>query len=103
MEIKPGDKLLHITKYGGKNIIEVKSVYTRNADYYTGNTGLLYEIPSIKSVKGVCYDIDGSDGKFYKIRKLLSIEEVEEYDERQKEWKERRAKLFEQMRGEGNI
>jgi hypothetical protein len=99
MNIQPGDKLLHITKYGGKNVIEVKSIEKVNYEW-DREAMVVYENYDIVTTRGVYLNTDGSDGRLYKIERLLSIEEVEESDERQREWKERRAELFKQMRRE---
>ncbi len=97
MEIKPGDKLLHITKYGGKNIIEVMSVEPSTYKWDT-ELNIVYELPEIRTTQGVFLHTDGSDGILYKIDRFINKEELRKYNKIMKEWEEKRTKYFEQMR-----
>jgi hypothetical protein len=75
MEIKPGDKLLHITKYGGKNIIEVEEVYN-TYDGWDIDRMVVYENLEILTTTKTCIKMDGSDGKLYKIKRKLTTAEM---------------------------
>ena len=71
MNIEPGDKLLHITKYGGKNIIEVESIQHKWEDWDI-DAMVVYDNPQIITTKGVILYTDGSDGRLYKIKRGLT-------------------------------
>ena len=102
MNIQPGDKLLHITKYGGKNIIEVMSIEP-SIPKWDKELMIVYELPEIRTTQGVFLHTDGSDGRFYKIDRFITKEELREYNKNMKEWEEKRTKLFEQMKRGGGI
>ena len=75
MNIQPGDKLLHITKYGGKNVIEVDEI-DYGYDAWDIDAMVVYEATQIKTTKGAYLNTDGSDGKLYKIKRKLTTAEM---------------------------
>jgi hypothetical protein len=99
MNIQPGDKLLHITKYGGKNIIEVELIQNK-FDNWDIDAMVVYEAPQIKTTKGAYLNTDGSDGKLYKIKRKLTTAEMIYYQSQIRIKEERFNKEI--QRREGN-
>jgi hypothetical protein len=75
MNIQPGDKLLHITKYGGKNVIEVDEI-DYGYDAWDIDAMVVYETPKILTTRGFYIAMDGSDGRLYKIKRKLTTAEM---------------------------
>jgi hypothetical protein len=64
-----------MTKYGGKNIIEVDScgfITCIDMDH-----GITYHSEHIITTNGVTINLDGSDGRLYKITKFHNKKETE--------------------------
>jgi hypothetical protein len=72
-KIKPGDKCIHLSKYGGHNIVTVKHTGTIGTIANHGGTQYAYVVPYIVTDKGNTLMLDGEDGKVYKLYSLDTL------------------------------
>lgn len=70
--MKPGDKYIHFTKYGGINKGTVVSIHETHV--VSAKHGVTYNKLFIRTDKGLDIALDGSDGKVYCIENELSPE-----------------------------
>jgi hypothetical protein len=65
--IQPGDKCIHLSKYGGHNIITIKHVGAIGTTSNHDGTQYTYTVPYVVTDKGNVLQLDGTDGKIYKL------------------------------------
>lgn len=63
LRFKPNDKVIHFTRYGGINIIEVDRVVKVN--HYDMTRNLIYLEENIVTTNGVTIQTNGRDGELY--------------------------------------
>lgn len=73
--LKPGDKYIHFTKYGGVNKGEVELI--GGSLVHDPENEVVYDSRYIKSTVGFLLYLDGSDGRVYRITEDMDKEYFE--------------------------